>query len=212
MTTDQQAALGDGVVVEAAAARGACTDVSPHPWRRFGARLLDIQVMGTFMTFLAGVGLYAVSPGLFAGVFGRSNQLLDRLLMAWILTVLVIPANALTIGLAGSSIGKWLFGIRVVRKDGRRLGVLRAFMRELRVLFMGLGFNLPLISLVTMGMSYGKLEDRRATSWDLAQRNLVLHRPRGIWQTLLGGIGVIIVVGIAGYGWWLRLLAAASAH
>jgi hypothetical protein len=63
----------------------------------------------------------------------------------------VIPGYAPMIGLTGVSIGKWLFGGKVVKPSGKPIGVLAAFGRELQVWFHGLFFGVPLISLFTLG-------------------------------------------------------------
>jgi uncharacterized RDD family membrane protein YckC len=210
MTVEEAASGGSAVPAQAEPARrGVWTDRSPHPWRRLGARMIDIQLVGVLigLTYGAAHVWGAEDVGRVLMPFrGEYGSVLD----GWLISVWAAPFNALFVGLTGSTFGKWVFGVRVVRSDGRPVGVLRAFVREILVLVMGLGLNLPLISLVTMGMSYGTLEDRRATNWDRVQRNSVLHRPSGFWQGLLTFLGVVLLVGVAGYSWWVQFSAMAK--
>ena len=172
------------------------TDVAPHPWRRYFARTLDSIVVGGVTWFLIGAVFGTLDPldarTFFALFDGPAGTFLD----AMATTIVVIPGNALLIGLTGLSIGKWVFGVRVLRKDGRPIGLWRALFRELRVLAMGMGFGIPLVSLITLIGSYSSLQDTRSTAWDRQQGNLVLHRPAGFFQGLLVFLGIIVVVTI----------------
>ncbi len=209
-TSDIAAVFGDDEV--APARKGSWTDLSPHPWRRLGARLLDLQIFAAVGFFLAGVVLYLVDPDLVDRLFGEGASPLVSLLMSWLAAAVAVPFNALSIGLTGGSIGKWLFGVRVVNREGRPIGLIRALMRELRVLVMGLGLNLPIITLFAMFSARGDLEDRGDTAWDVIQDNVVRHRPMGVAQALLGTIGAAAVIGAIGYGWAMRIIAAMQGH
>jgi hypothetical protein len=74
----------------------------------------------------------------------------------------------------------------------------------LRVLVIGLGLALPIISLITLFNSYSMLVDNQATSWDEDQENVVVHRPAGVLQAVLAVIGFAAVIAIIGYGVMMR--------
>jgi hypothetical protein len=107
--------------------------------------------------------------------------------------LIVIPFNALTIGLTGLSLGKWIFGIRVTR-DGAPMGPLRALRREFAVFFKGLGLGVPLVSLFTLVGSYSALSDKRITPWDKAQKLGVNHRPESLGASIGMGAAVVLLV------------------
>lgn len=182
---------------------GGWRDVSPHPWRRYFARTLDTQIVGGVTWALVSIVFYAVAPEQaerFFRVFSiPGGQFLD----AFLTMVVSIPGNALMIGLTGLSIGKWLFGVRVLR-DGAPIGFWRALRREIAVWFRGWGLGLPLVSLLCTLSSRAYLEDHRITTWDKAQKLTVTHRSESRWATAMmwtAGAGVVLI------GIGLRLLA-----
>jgi hypothetical protein len=52
--------------------------------------------------------------------------------------------------------------------DGRRLSLGAAFVRECYLVFWGYAFGLPLLSLLTLALSYSDLDNDRDTRWDKA--------------------------------------------
>ncbi len=178
------------------------TDRKPHPWRRYWARMLDIAVMGAATSFMIGVVMEIVAPGqaerwsafLTNGVVGRLADLLLTL-------VLVIPGNALLLGLTGGTPGKWLFGIKIVRPDGRPIGVFAALGREVRVWFQGLAMGIPFASLFTLFGAYSWLTEDGYAPWDKPKQRVALHRRGGVGQVVLALLGFALLVAIRA---WLK--------
>ncbi|MDP1736832.1 MAG: RDD family protein [Caulobacter sp.] len=165
--------------------RGAWIDREPHPWRRYFARIIDSLVVGGLTWAVISVVFYLAAPiqaDLFFGMFeGATGSVLN----VFLTLVASIPGMALMTGLTGLTVGKWLFGIKVVRRDGRPIGVLRAFGRELQVWAQGLGLGLPLISLIAMVFSFQQLAERGHTPWDGGRDRVLLHRPMNLLQIVL---------------------------
>ena len=175
-------------------AKGAWVDKSPHPWRRYLARMVDIVVIGTVTWALFGIVFGIIAPeaavAFFAAFDGPAGRLADLML-----TLLVtIPGSALMIGLTGVSVGKWLFGVKVVTPAGRPIGVLAALAREVRVWAMGLGLGVPLVSLFTLVGSYQSLSNDRHSAWDKPSRRIVLHRPMNTLQITLMVVSIPLLI------------------
>ena len=154
----------------------AWTDARPHPWRRFAARLADISVVGGIASIAIFIVGYTVWPERTEAVAGALGRGAGQLVGAVLVMLVMIPLNALAIGLSGLTFGKWIFGVRVL-KDGRPIGFLRALRRELGVFAFGMGCGLPLISLVTTIYNFASLSRGRATPWDRDQKLEIVHRP-----------------------------------
>ncbi|WP_310542479.1 RDD family protein [Phenylobacterium sp.] len=180
------------------------TDTAPHAWRRYFARSVDNMIVGSLTWALIGMVAYAIAPAeadAFFKIFdGPGGQIIDILLTL----LAAIPGNALIIGLTGLSIGKWIFGIRVL-KDGAPIGVMRALRREFAVWFQGLGCGIPLVSLATLLTARGRLEDQGVTTWDKAQQLTVNHRPESRLATIL-----MWTAGLLYFAWLTALRAFAS--
>jgi uncharacterized RDD family membrane protein YckC len=165
----------------------------PSPWRRFGARSLDIGVNGALGFFLFGIALYAVAPATADSFFlvfqTQGGRVLDTLATGLMASLV----GGALIGSTGSTVGKVIFGIRVTSLDGTKLGVLRGVQRDLNVLFKGLGLGIPIISLFTLWISYKNLENQGSAVWD-KDKYVVLYRSSGLMQTILNFIGVFVIV------------------
>ena len=120
-----------------------------------------------------------------------------RLADAIVTVAAAIPLNAALIGFTGSSLGKWLFGVRVVGQDGRPIGFGKALLRELFVWVQGMGLGIPVVNLITFWLSYSRLEKNGATPWDEQSRHVVLYRPQGPGQIIGVVVGVVLFLGLA---------------
>lgn len=171
-------------------------DAAPHPVRRYLARLVDIGAFGLVAMSALFLVLYAVTPDTgarFTQALGSTpGRSLDMLLTVMFSGLLA----ALPLGLTGSTLGKWLFGIRVLDADGHPIGVRLAVKRELRVLWQGLAMGLPLVSLVTLGLAYRRLVKVGRTRWDEALDLHVRHRPLGPVQGVLAFAGLLAVAAL----------------
>lgn len=164
------------------------TDADPHPWRRYLARMTDSVVVGALIWMIVGAVFFIVAPEEAARFFSLFEGPLGSILDLMLTLVVTSLSSAVLIGLTGFSLGKWLFGIRVVRPNGRPIGVAAALEREALVLTRGLAFGIPLVSLYTLISSYRRLEDQGYSVWDKPTQRILLHRPMNRFQ-----IGLMIV-------------------
>ncbi len=160
------------------------------PWRRYGARFLDISINGAIGAFLLGLAWYAIAPMSAEAFFSSLNPVADLLVTIFIS---IIIGGILT-GFSGSSIGKWIFGIRVTRPDGSPIGIINGVFRDLGVWVKGLAFGIPLINIITLYMSYRRLKDQGSTSWDHSEGYVVTHRPNSGIQYALNTLGILLIV------------------
>jgi uncharacterized RDD family membrane protein YckC len=163
--------------------RGGWSDLAPHPVRRWIARAFDANVT-TALAFTAFALPFALLlPGgrwaLPVGIIG----LIYLLPPARGLATAIL--NALLLRGTSTTPGKWLCGVRIVRKDGGRLTFGLAFRRELEVFVAGCAFYLPLIALVALGFNFLELRKKGATSWDERRHLIALQRPNSARQFAL---------------------------
>jgi uncharacterized RDD family membrane protein YckC len=183
------------------------TDTSPHPWRRYFARMLDTVISGGIVFFLIGVIGYIVVPSKMPQIMaifdGQGGQFADAMATCF----LAIPLNAMFIGLSGTSLGKWLFGVRVLDLDGAPIGIPTALKREGLIWFRGLGLGLPIVTLFTLGNAFSHLKNKGISTWDQELETRIKQRPGGAKQAILAIFGVALwVVTI------VALRAMANAH
>lgn len=99
----------------------------------------------------------------------------------------------------GTTPGKALLGIKVVKKDGTKISFTDSLKRSFRVYLRGMAIGLPWLSLATMILAKFRLEKKGETTWDLLGGFTVLNRKTS-WRrkllTLLIATLMILLAGI----------------
>ena len=164
------------------------------PWRRYAARLLDSGINGLLAWMLVGTVFFALVPNTAVEFFSKLEEYpgVFELMFSTILASLIGGA---LLGASGSTLGKWVFGIRVTMADGSKLGISNGIKRDLLVAVVGLGCAFPLISLLCMFIAYRALKKNGTTWWD-NNKYIVWHRPSSSIQTILNIVGVFMIIGI----------------
>ncbi len=168
-------------------------DAPPAPWRRFAARSLDLTVNGVVMVLVIAIVFFMLAPyqadqffGMFETPGGVFLDLLYTSLAGSVLTGLII-------GLTGSSLGKLIFGVKVMKLDGSLLGPMDGISRDVTVWVKGLGLGVPIIALFTQVVAYQRLKGKGSTSWDEGMYR-VTYRENGPMQYALNVLGVVLIV------------------
>lgn len=169
-------------------------DSAPHPWRRYGARTLDVTIFGGITLFVAEFTLIFAWPSLAA--FLAHPPLWATLV---VISPLTVASAAVGVALCharwGSTPGKWIFRLRVASADGQRMTRRQAFLREALLFVWGFGLGVPLLSLVALFNSYSDLENDDPTHWDRKASTLsearVIHGAAYAWLV----IGFLLAIG-----------------
>jgi uncharacterized RDD family membrane protein YckC len=163
------------------------------PWRRYGARAIDTSINGLLGVMLLAYAWYSLAPrsadDFFSLVETPGGLLLDLVLTTFIAAIV----GGFVVGATGTSIGKLVFGVRVLDANLRPIGIRRGLAREFHIWWAGLALGIPLLVLFTLLAAYRRLQRDQTTAWD-RDTHLVLHRPRGTLQTVLNGVGILLVV------------------
>ncbi|HET7931011.1 MAG TPA: RDD family protein [Rhodanobacteraceae bacterium] len=179
----------------------------PVMWRRYFARMLDTIVLGILIWLALAAFFAAFVPGAYQALYGHVSLLNNAVSRTVLTFAAVIPVEAWILGVCGTTPGKWLFGVRVTRADGKAIGFLHALRREGRVFLQGLALGLPLFSMIAMIIAFVRVKDDGAAGWDIDKPWLVTARPPGALQTSMFIVGVVFVI-VVFTG--LQLMVAAS--
>ena len=127
------------------------------PWRRYLARSLDLALCGLLWNLFLALAL-------------RENILqrgrLD-LLDSFAALGLMLLLEPLFLHKFGATPGKALLFLRLTRSDGSYFSYAEAFHRTLRVILMGMGLSLPLLSFVTGVLGYYRCRQWKEQPWAL---------------------------------------------
>lgn len=178
--------------------------LSDQAWARWLARTID--------TFLIIPMLVLVYVALGAAVTidrlpeefisWMDNELLASVVDTIILLVLFALWDPLFISNTGTTPGKWIMGVRVLRaEDGKRAGFFTALGRGLWVFAIGMGFFIPMVSLICMVQARSHLVRNGSMSWDKSLKLDVTHTKRhpAVWALVILAViaANILVLGLA---------------
>jgi uncharacterized RDD family membrane protein YckC len=167
---------------------------APAPWRRYLARVLDMYLLGSLSWMAFSIVSAAINKTLFEAVFTRSGMLGVPVLPAVVAMAALIPAQALLIGLSGTTLGKWIFGVRITRRDGRAIGIRAALVRELSVFGLGLGGGIPFLACIPILIAHQVLTRTGATQWDRGKDWVVTQRAPGETQNAMVVLGLALLL------------------
>ena len=135
-----------------------------YPWRRYWARTIDMLMLWIPIVYLLGYFL----PSYFTLIIESSGGIKNS---AFTIYMAVLPfvmlGEAIIMGTTGTTFGKWLLNINIVRKqDGDKLSFSEAFERCFLIWIKGLGLGFPLVSIFTMLVAGNNIKKNINASWD----------------------------------------------
>ncbi len=131
--------------------------VAISPWRRFFARSLDFALYSVLWNMFCAVVL-----NVNMGNRSLGESFLD-VIVVMLLMIFIEPAMLL---LFGTTVGKWVLGMRVTDNNCQRLTYSEALHRTLKVLWCGMGFNIPIYCLVRQWKSYRACKNWETLDWE----------------------------------------------
>ena len=142
-----------------------------RPWPRFTARMVDYFIFSFAVGALIGVGDALGITHIAVAEEPPNTTFGLIILFAWLFV------EPWLLSTWGTTPGKWLLSIKITMADGSKPDYSQALGRSFSVWLKGMGAGLPIISLVTLVLSYMKLTSTGATSWDKECGFTVSHEP-----------------------------------
>ncbi len=157
---------------------------APHPWKRYLARIIDLTICSLLWTLIWVFG-FGMIPS--QGVWG---PIVDTV-MGFLLLLVIEP---ICLSFVTTTLGKWIFGIRVLHQDGRKLGWGEAFNRTKEVLIWGYGLGIPGFSLYRLYRSYKHYSEGWTLSWD--EETEYRFKRCETWKSVIGAAAVFILIAV----------------
>lgn len=128
------------------------------PWRRLFARLLD-DYLYTTVWVLFGLLVIHKSPATDTGAAWSA-------LAGIVSVILMVLIEPLFLSTWGTTPGKWLLGLSVRNNTGQKLSYGEGLYRTVQALWYGMGFWLPIYSLVRGYKCYYDCTDGKTLEWE----------------------------------------------
>ena len=127
------------------------------PVRRYFARWLDGLIYSTiwslFLTVVMKINVLDSSKG----------RIIFDIVVGMVLMLLIEPA---LLSAFGTTIGKWILGIRITDRNGRRLSYAKGFSRVAVMLWKGKGLRIPIYDAVRLWKSFHDCKDGKTLEWE----------------------------------------------
>ena len=137
------------------------------PWQRYWARTFDLSLAGAAAWAVLTLG-FRVSV---MGMAGLPRWLFQAvsIVLVWAVLLLLEP---LLLCIWGTTPGKWLLGLELRSKQGKKLTFRQGLRRTWGVLFTGYGLEIPVFSLYCLYRGYKECREDRPMSYDWEAENL----------------------------------------
>ncbi|MDF1815490.1 MAG: RDD family protein [Verrucomicrobiales bacterium] len=164
-----------------------------RPLTRFWARYFDYTIVAVLVVIFSDFEMPPIDPELsiadlitrYEEIF-RSGELRALAEMQFYALLMWHVIEGIMISVFGTTPGKALFGIHVVTGGGSKVPVLIGIYRSFLVYILGLGlFYFPLITFVTMALSFFRLLSHGICPWDQLLKLRVKHPPLSFGRILL---------------------------
>lgn len=130
--------------------------VAPHPIRRFLARTLDYNLMALVLLAIQ--------------LFVFQNPSSDSAILDWLGGYLILlpmlAVEAVLLHLWGTTPGKWLLGLSLRDRQGKKLSLARALRRSRLLFSKGYGYNIPIYNLYRHYKSFRICAELEPLPWD----------------------------------------------
>ncbi len=166
------------------------------PWLRLGAKHIDL-----FIELLLSI-IITLSIIFIAGSFTTTFEdgLSDIIFSLMVIFILIIPLLVIPIldiiiyALLGNSLGKWLFGIKVVYLSGKSLNAWENFKRNSDVFLYGLILLIPIVNLSYSITQYQYIKKNCNSKYDEKLNQMVISYESKWWKKLIGIILTIMCI------------------
>ena len=169
---------------------GVTTLLQAGSWRRFFARMFDVQLETLIVFVVFGLALTGVYPGFDDWLMNPDAATTFGILCLPV----VLIFDALLYRRFGNTPGKALAGLRIMTLDNMTLTFKQYMKRNIALWIRGFGLGIPIITLVTFAYQYGRLARGHQASYDEIQECRVLVKPVGRGRELVFRISFLILV------------------
>lgn len=144
------------------------------PWQRFWARRFDLALVSCAVTAFLSLVCH-LSP------LTSPSALVDvvSLVLSW---VIILPLEPLLLSTWGTTPGKWLLGLELRTRQGRKLSYGEGLTRTWRVLAQAYGLCIPVFSLYRQYQAYRTCRDNEQMDYDWEEGHLYYSLPGDRWM------------------------------
>ena len=170
--------------------------VIASPWLRLGARHVDlfIELLLSIIIMTCSIEIFT---RFFSTIFEDSSDIIYLLIVLSIIIITLLIMLILDIiiyMLLGNSLGKWLFGIRVVHLSGNCLNYKEYIKRNYNVFLEGLILLIPIANLLNLITQYRYIKKHCNSKYDEKLNYMVIIYESKWWKKIIGIVLTIMSI------------------
>ena len=169
---------------------------------RWGARMIDLLFEVATVKVLVGYVLLFLGISSFWDnylVWDRpwEEESITNIVFSGCLMVLfACILDSVIIWAFGGTFGKWLFGIKIIRKDHKSLSFRDSLVRGIRVFWGGMASGILFLNVITMYFQYHRVSNGFQATYDESLNMDAVEYHAGPLKTFFGFLVFILVIGL----------------
>lgn len=128
-----------------------------YPWRRYFARFLDFSFYSVLWTLV---------PAFMFHCNMATRSVLGQFFDMIMVLIMMLFLEPVFLRFCGTTIGKVVFGLRIESANGGHLSYQQGLKRTWGALGIGMGYGIPIYSLVRLWKSYKLCQNQEIQPWD----------------------------------------------
>lgn len=147
-----------------------------HPWIRYFARSLDFFIYRTIWMALAHLCLR----------YNVGSNSIENLINIFFATGIMFMIEPILITVFGTTIGKWIFGLKINKVDGSKLSYSESLKRTFGIFSLGWGYHIPVFNIFRLYKCYEMCKAGEPLPWELDE-NYTL-KDYQVYRVVIAGI------------------------
>ena len=168
---------------------------------RWGARLIDlffetaiVNVLGGYVFLFLGMSSFWDEYLAMNRPWAEEDSITSFVFSCCLIVLLTFILDSVIHWAFGGTLGKWLFGIKIMRKDHKLLSFKDSFVRDIRVFWGGMASGTPLY-IITMYIQYHRVSNGLQATYDESLNMDAVEYHASPLKTFFGFLVFILMIG-----------------
>ena len=168
---------------------------------RWGARLIDlffetviVRVLGVYVFLFLGMSSFWDEYLAMNRPWAEEDSITSFVFSCCLIVLFAFILDSVINWAFGGTLGKWLFGIKIMRKDHNPLSFKDFFVRDIRVFLGGMALGSPLY-IITMYIQYHRVSNGLQATYDESLNMYAVEYHASRLKTFFGFMVFILMIG-----------------
>ena len=169
---------------------------------RWGARLIDlffetaiVNILGGYVFLFLGMSSFWDEYLAMNRPWAEEDSITSFVFSCCLIVLLTFILDSVIHWAFGGTFGKWLFGIKIMRKDHKPLSFKDSFVRDIRVFWGGMASGIPFLNVITMYFQYHRVSNGLQATYDESLNMDAVEYHASPLKTFFGFLVFILMIG-----------------